>query len=150
MRPRRASDGLGIPIQVQLLEADHVPFDLTLKLGPGSEITNGIQTFNDRKEIFYVYRSWSKVSILADSGFNAGFFTNGELFLPDTDHAWVTFGVVIDRPGVPGEFDVLVRNATVIGTATTPNMLTTFADPVREYTRTADSGPRRWAGPPAA
>lgn len=79
------------------------------------------------------YRSWSKVSILADSGLNGGFFTNGQLFLPDTDHAWITFGVVIDRPGVPGEFDVVVRNATLIGTATTPNMLTTFADPVREY-----------------
>lgn len=79
------------------------------------------------------YRSWSKLSILPDFGPQGGYFGGGQLFLPDTDHAWVTFGVVIDRPGVPGEFDVVVRNATVIGSATSPNMLLTFADPVREY-----------------
>lgn len=55
LRTRRRSDGLGIPIQVQLLESDHVPLDLTMTISPGAEITNGVQTFNDRKEFFYVH-----------------------------------------------------------------------------------------------
>lgn len=76
------------------------------------------------------YRSWSKVNILVDGGGEA---RSGERWLPGSDYPWVTFGVVIDRPGVPGEFDVVVRNATIIGTETSPNALTTLADPMREY-----------------
>lgn len=42
-RPRRASDGLLVPIQYQLLEPDHVPLTLNLILENGNRIHAGIE-----------------------------------------------------------------------------------------------------------
>lgn len=97
---------------------------LPRRLGYADPVTYNQIRFNGS------YRSWSKVNILVDGG---GLARNGERWLPGADYPWITFGVVIERPGVPGEFDVVVRNATIIGSETSPNALSILADPMREY-----------------
>lgn len=43
IRPRRASDGLSVPLQIQSLEGDHLPAELTRSLPGGNEIVNGVE-----------------------------------------------------------------------------------------------------------
>lgn len=43
LRPRLASDGLSVPLQIQLLEADHVQTEYTETLPTGGVIRNGIE-----------------------------------------------------------------------------------------------------------
>jgi lambda family phage portal protein len=42
LRPRRVTDGLAVPLQVQALEADHLPVELNQSLQTG-EVVNGVQ-----------------------------------------------------------------------------------------------------------
>jgi lambda family phage portal protein len=43
IRPRRASDGLPVPVQIQCMEADHLPVEKNELLPNGSEIVNGVE-----------------------------------------------------------------------------------------------------------
>lgn len=102
---------------------------LTGKLLPRRSSYLDPVTFNSIR-INHSYRSWSKVNLLNDGGGSA---SDGSRWLPGAAYPWITFGVVIDRPGVPGEFDVIVRNAAVIGSYVNPDASTTLADPLKEY-----------------
>ncbi|MDY0136348.1 MAG: phage portal protein [Thiomicrospira sp.] len=57
IRPRRLSDGLIVPIQFQLIEADFCPADLTEKRPNGNEIKSGIE-FNavGRRVAYWFFR----------------------------------------------------------------------------------------------
>jgi lambda family phage portal protein len=58
LRPRRPEDGLIVPLQRQLLEAEHVPYNLDKDLENGNIIRNGIE-FNmiGRRVAYHMYRS---------------------------------------------------------------------------------------------
>jgi lambda family phage portal protein len=43
IRPRRLEDGLAVPIQLQALEADHLPVEKTESLANGNEIIQGVE-----------------------------------------------------------------------------------------------------------
>lgn len=53
LRPRRASDGLAVPLQVQLLEGDFLPVEKTERLPNGDEIINGVQFNQIGKKLGY-------------------------------------------------------------------------------------------------
>lgn len=56
-RPRRASDKLHVPLQVQLLEPEFVPVDLNRKLNNGNEIACGIEfDRRGRRVAYHMYR----------------------------------------------------------------------------------------------
>ena len=42
-RPRRAEDGLSVPLQLQILEAEHLPFDHNEQLANGNTVRAGIE-----------------------------------------------------------------------------------------------------------
>lgn len=86
-------------------------------------------TFNNVR-INGSYRSWSKVNFFSDGG---GAAFDGSRYLPGAAYPWISFGVVINRPGVPGALDVVVRNAAVIGADVNPPVQGITADPIREY-----------------
>ncbi|MDB0530064.1 phage portal protein, partial [Ralstonia solanacearum] len=53
LRPRRPEDGLSVPLQLQLLEAEHLPMTLNVDLpptagasGPGNVVRSGIEFDN--------------------------------------------------------------------------------------------------------
>jgi lambda family phage portal protein len=57
LRPRLPKDGLSVPLQLQLLEAEHLPTNETRKLPSGNYIRSGIE-FNGigRRVAYYLYR----------------------------------------------------------------------------------------------
>lgn len=57
LRPRLPEDGLAVPLQVQLIEAEHVPMQHTLPLGNGMRIRGGIE-FDalGRRRFYHMYR----------------------------------------------------------------------------------------------
>jgi lambda family phage portal protein len=56
-RPRRAEDGLAVPLQVQLLEADHLPLHMTQLAANGNAIRAGIEFDTiGRRVIYHIYR----------------------------------------------------------------------------------------------
>lgn len=50
IRPRRLTDGLPVPLQIQVVEADHLPIEKNELLSNGNEICNGIE-FNKLGQI---------------------------------------------------------------------------------------------------
>ncbi|MHA6820087.1 phage portal protein [Ralstonia pseudosolanacearum] len=65
LRPRRPEDGLSVPLQLQLLEAEHLPMTLNVDLpptagasGPGNVVRSGIEFDNlGRRVAYHLYRS---------------------------------------------------------------------------------------------
>lgn len=56
-RPRRPEDGLGVPLQLQLLEAEHLPFDKNEIGGNGNQIRCGIEFDKiGRRVAYHFYR----------------------------------------------------------------------------------------------
>ncbi|WP_155518468.1 phage portal protein, partial [Ralstonia solanacearum] len=43
LRPRREEDGLAVPLQLQLLEAEHLPMHLNTDLPSGNVVRAGIE-----------------------------------------------------------------------------------------------------------
>jgi lambda family phage portal protein len=72
-RPRRAEDGLVVPLQLQLLEADHLPLTKNEDLGNGRRIRWGIE-FDPigRRQAYHLYREHPGEAALF---FNAGAMT---------------------------------------------------------------------------
>jgi lambda family phage portal protein len=58
LRPRRPEDRLVVPLQIQLLEAEHLPLTLNTELPSGNQIRSGIE-FNalGRRVAYHLYRS---------------------------------------------------------------------------------------------
>ncbi|AMP36216.1 MULTISPECIES: phage portal protein [Ralstonia solanacearum species complex] len=65
LRPRRPEDGLTVPLQLQLLEAEHLPMTLNVDLppiagasGPGNVVRSGIEFDGlGRRVAYHLYRS---------------------------------------------------------------------------------------------
>ena len=65
LRPRRPDDGLAVPLQIQLLEAEHLPVDLNIDLPasagstvPGNVVRCGIEFDSlGRRVAYHLYRS---------------------------------------------------------------------------------------------
>ena len=56
-RPRRPEDGLTVPLQLQLLEAEHLPFEKTETAGNGTQIRCGIEFDKiGRRVAYHFYR----------------------------------------------------------------------------------------------
>jgi lambda family phage portal protein len=57
IRPRLASDGLSVPLQIQLIEAEHVPLNLNMPLPGGNIVRAGIE-FDPlgRRVAYHMYR----------------------------------------------------------------------------------------------
>lgn len=53
MRPRRPSDGLPVPMQVQIIEADHCPIEHTVDADNGNKIIAGIEFDKLGKRVAY-------------------------------------------------------------------------------------------------
>jgi lambda family phage portal protein len=67
-RPRRRQDGLTVPLQIQLMEADHLPHTLNQPAPNGNEIQMGVE-FNKvgRRAAYWLYRRHP-----GDQFYNAG------------------------------------------------------------------------------
>lgn len=67
-RPRRASDGLAVPLQLQLLEADYCPADEHRDFDTGARIVAGVEfSPTERRTYFHLYQrhpgdTWASVS----------------------------------------------------------------------------------------
>jgi lambda family phage portal protein len=58
LRPRRPEDGLVVPLQLQLLEAEHLPLTLNTELPTGNVIRSGIEfDAMGRRVAYHLYRS---------------------------------------------------------------------------------------------
>lgn len=58
LRPRRPEDGLVVPLQLQLLEAEHLPLTLNTELPSGNVIRSGIEfDAMGRRVAYHLYRS---------------------------------------------------------------------------------------------
>ncbi|OAI73579.1 portal protein, partial [Ralstonia solanacearum] len=58
LRPRREDDGLSVPLQLQLLEAEHLPMTLNVDLPSGTVVRSGIEFDNlGRRVAYHLYRS---------------------------------------------------------------------------------------------
>ena len=53
LRPRRLDDGLSVPLQLQVMEADHLPVEKTQSLAGGAEIVNGVEFSPIGKRVAY-------------------------------------------------------------------------------------------------
>ncbi|QTD47415.1 phage portal protein [Ottowia testudinis] len=74
LRPRRLEDGLSVPLQIQLLESEHLPITLNQDLGNGNVIRAGIE-FDalGRRVAYHLYRAHPEDGRLAPmSGSGAG------------------------------------------------------------------------------
>lgn len=58
LRPRRLTDGLSVPLQIQALEGDLLPVEDTHVLGNGNEVVNGVE-FNTRGQRVN-YHLWNR------------------------------------------------------------------------------------------
>ncbi|MGD7200836.1 phage portal protein, partial [Ralstonia pseudosolanacearum] len=58
LRPRRPEDGLAVPLQLQLLEAEHLPMTLNVDLPSGNVVRSGIEFDGlGRRVAYHLYRS---------------------------------------------------------------------------------------------
>mgnify|MGYP003582059570 CR=1 FL=1 len=58
LRPRRPEDGLSVPLQLQLLEPEHLPINLNTDLPSGNVVRSGIEFDNlGRRVAYHLYRS---------------------------------------------------------------------------------------------
>lgn len=76
LRPRRPEDRLSVPLQIQLLEAEHLPLTLNTELPTGNQIRSGIE-FNalGRRVAYHLYRSHPEDGRLAPMSGQGGLNT---------------------------------------------------------------------------
>lgn len=76
LRPRRPEDRLSVPLQIQLLEAEHLPLTLNTELPSGNQIRSGIE-FNalGRRVAYHLYRSHPEDGRLAPMSGQGGLNT---------------------------------------------------------------------------
>ncbi len=83
LRPRRPEDGLVVPLQLQLLEAEHLPINLNTELpptagasGPGNVVRSGIEFDNlGRRVAYHLYKSHPEDGRLAPMSGQGGLET---------------------------------------------------------------------------
>ena len=76
MRPRRPEDGLVVPLQLQLLESEHLPIHLNTDLPSGNVVRSGIE-FDalGRRVAYHLYRSHPEDGALAPMSRQGGMDT---------------------------------------------------------------------------
>ncbi|MDB0529939.1 phage portal protein, partial [Ralstonia solanacearum] len=76
LRPRREEDGLAVPLQLQLLEAEHLPMTLNVDLPSGNVVRSGIEFDNlGRRVAYHLYRSHPDDGRLAPMSVQGGLDT---------------------------------------------------------------------------
>ena len=76
LRPRRPEDGLAVPLQIQLLESEHLPIHLNTDLPSGNVVRSGIE-FDalGRRVAYHLYRSHPEDGRLAPMSGQGGMET---------------------------------------------------------------------------
>ena len=76
LRPRRPEDGLSVPLQLQLLEPEHLPINLNTDLPSGNVVRSGIEFDNlGRRVAYHLYRSHPEDGRLAPMSGQGGMDT---------------------------------------------------------------------------
>ncbi len=76
LRPRRPDDGLSVPLQLQLLEPEHLPINLNTDLPSGNVVRSGIEFDNlGRRVAYHLYRSHPEDGRLAPMSGQSGMDT---------------------------------------------------------------------------
>ncbi len=76
LRPRRPEDGLVVPLQLQLLEAEHLPINLNTELPSGNVVRSGIEFDNlGRRVAYHLYKSHPEDGRLAPMSGQGGLET---------------------------------------------------------------------------
>lgn len=76
LRPRRAEDGLSVPLQLQLLEPEHLPINLNTDLPSGNVVRSGIEFDSlGRRVAYHLYRSHPEDGRLAPMSGQGGMDT---------------------------------------------------------------------------
>jgi lambda family phage portal protein len=76
LRPRRPEDGLVVPLQLQLLEPEHLPISLNLDLPSGNVVRSGIEFDSlGRRVAYHLYRSHPEDGRLAPMSGQGGMDT---------------------------------------------------------------------------
>ena len=76
LRPRRAEDGLSVPLQLQLLESEHLPIHLNTDLPSGNVVRSGIEFDSlGRRVAYHLYRSHPEDGRLAPMSNQGGMDT---------------------------------------------------------------------------
>ncbi|HEL4243325.1 TPA: phage portal protein [Stenotrophomonas maltophilia] len=76
LRPRRPEDGLVVPLQLQLLEAEHLPLNLNTELPSGNVVRSGIEfDLMGRRVAYHLYRSHPEDGRLAPMSGQGGMDT---------------------------------------------------------------------------
>ena len=76
LRPRRPEDGLSVPLQLQLLEPEHLPISLNTDLPSGNVVRSGIEFDSlGRRVAYHLYRSHPEDGRLAPMSGQGGMDT---------------------------------------------------------------------------
>ncbi len=76
LRPRRPEDGLVVPLQLQLLEAEHLPIHLNCELSSGNVVRSGIEFDSlGRRVAYHLYKSHPEDGRLAPMSGQGGMDT---------------------------------------------------------------------------
>ena len=76
LRPRRPEDGLSVPLQLQLLEPEHLPINLNTDLPSGNVVRSGIEfDAMGRRVAYHLYRSHPEDGRLAPMSGQGGMDT---------------------------------------------------------------------------
>ncbi len=76
LRPRRAEDGLSVPLQLQLLESEHLPIHLNTDLASGNVVRSGIEFDSlGRRVAYHLYRAHPEDGRLAPMSNQGGMDT---------------------------------------------------------------------------
>ena len=76
LRPRRPEDGLVVPLQLQLLEAEHLPINLNTELPSGNVVRSGIEFDSlGRRVAYHLYKSHPEDGRLAPMSGQGGLDT---------------------------------------------------------------------------
>ena len=76
LRPRRPDDGLSVPLQLQLLEPEHLPINLNTDLPSGNVVRSGIEFDSlGRRVAYHLYRSHPEDGRLAPMSGQGGMDT---------------------------------------------------------------------------
>lgn len=94
LRTRRPSDGLSVPLQIQVLEADYVPVGKTERAPGGNLIQNGIEFDGlGRRAAYYMYRQHPQDR----TGYEAADLIEARVPASEVAHVYDT---VFRRPGL--------------------------------------------------
>jgi lambda family phage portal protein len=76
LRPRRPEDGLSVPLQLQLIEPEHLPLNLNIDLDSGNVVRSGIEFDGvGRRVAYHLYRSHPEDGRLAPMSGQGGLET---------------------------------------------------------------------------